>query len=149
MNLSETEITILPKHGDQRGNLSVAEQLKEVPFEIKRCFWMYDVPEGKGRGGHAHKTLKQFVIAMSGSFKIRLVTGKRRRPSFLTVRTRVCSSTREYGQTLRSFPVAQYAWSLPLTCSERRTISANMRNSWIIWLTGRNKQPNNNKVKER
>ena len=73
MNLSETEITILPKHGDQRGNLSVAEQLKEVPFEIKRCFWMYDVPEGKGRGGHAHKTLKQFVIAMSGSFKITLV----------------------------------------------------------------------------
>ena len=83
MNLSETEITILPKHGDQRGNLSVAEQLKEVPFEIKRCFWMYDVPEGKGRGGHAHKTLKQFVIAMSGSFKITLDDGKEKKTFLL------------------------------------------------------------------
>lgn len=83
MNLSETEITKLPKHGDQRGNLSVAEQLKEVPFEIKRCFWMYDVPEGKGRGGHAHKTLKQFVIAMSGSFKITLDDGKEKKTFLL------------------------------------------------------------------
>lgn len=83
MNLSETEITILPKHGDRRGNLSVAEQLKEVPFEIKRCFWMYDVPEGKGRGGHAHKTLKQFVIAMSGSFKITLDDGKEKKTFLL------------------------------------------------------------------
>lgn len=83
MNLSETEITILPKYGDQRGNLSVAEQLKEVPFEIKRCFWMYDVPEGKGRGGHAHKTLKQFVIAMSGSFKITLDDGKEKKTFLL------------------------------------------------------------------
>ena len=83
MNLSETEITILPKHGDQRGNLSVAEQLKEVPFEIKRCFWKYDVPEGKGRGGHAHKTLKQFVIAMSGSFKITLDDGKEKKTFLL------------------------------------------------------------------
>ena len=83
MNLSETEITILPKHGDLRGNLSVAEQLKEVPFEIKRCFWMYDVPEGKGRGGHAHKTLKQFVIAMSGSFKITLDDGKEKKTFLL------------------------------------------------------------------
>lgn len=83
MNLSETEITILPKHGDQRGNLSVAEQLKEVPFEIKRCFWMYDVPEGKGRGGHAHKTLRQFVIAMSGSFKITLDDGKEKKTFLL------------------------------------------------------------------
>lgn len=76
MKLSETEITILPKHGDQRGTLCVAEQQKDVPFGIKRCFWMYGVPEGKGRGGHAHKTLQQFVIPMSGSFEITLDDGK-------------------------------------------------------------------------
>lgn len=83
MKLSEIEITQLPKHGDHRGNLSVAEQLKDVPFEIKRCFWMYDVPEGKGRGGHAHKTLQQFVIPMNGSFKITLDDGREKKTFFL------------------------------------------------------------------
>ncbi len=62
---------------DPRGSLSVAEQFKEVPFEIKRCFWMYGVPEGQGRGGHAHKTLKQFVIALNGSFRITLDNGRK------------------------------------------------------------------------
>lgn len=57
---------------DKRGSLSVVEEFKEVPFKIKRCFWMYGVPEGYGRGGHAHKTLKQFVIAVSGSFRVTL-----------------------------------------------------------------------------
>lgn len=83
MKLLDIEITRLPKFGDQRGNLSVAEQLKEVPFEIKRCFWMYGVPEGKGRGGHAHKTLKQFVIPMNGSFKITLFDGESKKTFLL------------------------------------------------------------------
>lgn len=75
MNISDTEITKLPHYGDQRGTLCVAQQLEQVPFEIKRCFWMYGVPEGKGRGGHAHKTLLQFVIPISGSFDITLDNG--------------------------------------------------------------------------
>ncbi len=83
MKLSETEITSLSKHGDQRGTLCVAEQLKEVPFEIKRCFWMYGVPEGKGRGGHAHKTLQQFVIPMNGSFYITLDDGNEKKTFLL------------------------------------------------------------------
>lgn len=83
MKVSEVEITKLPKYGDNRGNLSVAEQQKDVPFEIKRCFWMYGVPEGKGRGGHAHKTLQQFVIPMNGSFEITLDDGKETRTFLL------------------------------------------------------------------
>ncbi len=83
MKVSEVEITKLPKYGDQRGTLCVAEQLKEVPFEIKRCFWMYGVPEGKGRGGHAHKKLQQFVIPMSGSFEITLDDGKEKKTFLL------------------------------------------------------------------
>ena len=83
MKVSETEITKLSTHGDQRGTLCVAEQQKEVPFEIKRCFWMYGVPEGKGRGGHAHKTLQQFVIPMNGSFEITLDDGNEKKTFLL------------------------------------------------------------------
>lgn len=70
------QLISLPKIVDPRGNLTVAEQMKEVPFEIKRCFWMYGVPNGKGRGGHAHKTLRQFVVSMCGRFRVTLDYGK-------------------------------------------------------------------------
>ena len=68
----------LPKITDPRGNLTVAEQLKDVPFEIKRAYWVYDVPGGESRGGHAHKRLKQLVVALSGSFHVTLDDGSRR-----------------------------------------------------------------------
>ena len=70
------QLISLPKIVDPRGNLTVAEQMKEVPFEIKRSFWMYGVPKGKGRGGHAHKTLRQFVVSMCGRFSVTLDNGK-------------------------------------------------------------------------
>lgn len=59
-----------------RGNLTVVEQLNEVPFEVKRVYWTYDVPSGESRGGHAHKQLKQLIVAMSGSFTVNLDDGK-------------------------------------------------------------------------
>ena len=65
----------LPRITDPRGNLTVAEQMKEVPFEIKRVYWTYDVPGGESRGGHAHKQLHQLIIAMSGSFIVNLDNG--------------------------------------------------------------------------
>ena len=64
----------LPKIVDPRGNLTVAEQIDNVPFEIKRVYWVYDVPAGESRGGHAHKRLKQLIVAVSGSFHERLTT---------------------------------------------------------------------------
>ncbi len=70
------KIIELPKITDPRGNLTVAEQMKNVPFEIKRVYWTYDVPGGESRGGHAHKDLYQLVVAMSGSFIVTLDNGK-------------------------------------------------------------------------
>lgn len=69
-------IVKLPKIIDPtRGNLTVVEQQKEVPFEVKRVYWTYDVPSGESRGGHAHKCLQQLIVAMSGSFIVNLDDG--------------------------------------------------------------------------
>ncbi len=68
----------LPKIGDERGNLSIIEQLKQVPFEIKRVYWIYDVPGGLDRGEHAYKKNQEFIVALSGSFDVVLDDGKER-----------------------------------------------------------------------
>lgn len=69
----------LPKIVDPRGNLTVAEQMKNVPFDVKRVYWTYDVPGGESRGGHAHKECVEFIIAVSGSFTVTLDDGKGQR----------------------------------------------------------------------
>lgn len=65
----------LPKISDPRGNLSFVESQRHVPFEIKRIFYLYDVPTGADRGAHAHKTLHQFLICLSGSFDVAIDDG--------------------------------------------------------------------------
>ena len=70
------EIIELPKIYDPRGNLTVAEQMKNVPFGVKRVYWTYDVPSGESRGGHAHKECRELIIAVSGSFTVTLDNGK-------------------------------------------------------------------------
>lgn len=72
----DAKIVTLPKHTDPRGNLSFAENIKQVPFEIKRSYWIYDVPGGEARGGHAYKNNQEFIIALSGSFDVILDDGK-------------------------------------------------------------------------
>ena len=57
---------------DNRGNLSVIEEIKDVPFAIKRAYWIYDVPGGEDRGGHAYRRNKEFIVALSGSFDVLL-----------------------------------------------------------------------------
>ena len=69
----------LPKIVDPRGNLTVAEQMKNVPFDVKRVYWTYDVPGGESRGGHAHNECVEFIIAVSGSFTVTLDDGKGQR----------------------------------------------------------------------
>jgi hypothetical protein len=66
----------LPKIVDPRGNLTVAEQMKNVPFGIARVYWTYDIPSGERRGGHAHRTCEEIIIAVSGSFDVMLDDGK-------------------------------------------------------------------------
>lgn len=67
-----------PKIADPRGNLTFVEGGRHVPFEIQRVYYLYDVPGGAERGGHAHKKLEQVVIAMSGSFDMLVDDGERR-----------------------------------------------------------------------
>lgn len=72
----EAKIIDLVKIVDPRGNLTVAEGCKDVPFDVKRVYWVYDVPAGENRGGHAHKQCQEFIIALSGSFHVTLDNGR-------------------------------------------------------------------------
>ena len=65
----------LPKFLDSRGNLSFVEQEKHIPFRIKRTYWLYDVPGGENRGGHAYRENREFIVALSGSFDVILDDG--------------------------------------------------------------------------
>ncbi|MBY0525319.1 MAG: FdtA/QdtA family cupin domain-containing protein [Gemmataceae bacterium] len=75
MGLPGCRFIYLPKITDPRGNLTFIEGANHVPFDIKRVYYLYDVPGGAERGGHAHKELQQFMIAMSGSFDVVLDDG--------------------------------------------------------------------------
>ena len=79
MNLTECRIIDLPKINDPRGNLTFIEGGRHVPFEIKRVYYLYDVPGGAERGGHAHRALHEFIIAMSGSFDVILDDGTQKK----------------------------------------------------------------------
>ena len=70
MTVDDARIIELPKFLDARGNLSFAEQNNHIPFEIKRTYWIYDVPGGEDRGGHAFRENQEFVIALSGAFDV-------------------------------------------------------------------------------
>ena len=72
---SECKIINLPKIADGRGNLSIIEEFKQIPFKIKRSYWIYDVPGGVERGGHAYKENIEFVVALSGSFDVEISNG--------------------------------------------------------------------------
>ena len=73
----------IPHFGDHRGDLSVVEAVKDIPFEVKRVFWNYNVPEGKSRGAHAHKRLRQLLIALNGSFTVKVDDGTEQRSFIL------------------------------------------------------------------
>jgi dTDP-4-dehydrorhamnose 3,5-epimerase-like enzyme len=75
MPLVDCRTIELPKVHDPRGNLTFVEGTRQIPFDIRRVYYLYDVPGGSERGGHAHLALHQFVIAMSGSFDIVLDDG--------------------------------------------------------------------------
>lgn len=75
MKLNGVNIIQLPKNADRRGNLSLIEEIKNIPFKIKRTYWIYDVPGGEVRGGHAYKENQEFIVALSGSFDVILDNG--------------------------------------------------------------------------
>jgi hypothetical protein len=71
------EIIVLPKIVDPRGNLSFFENSNQIPFEIKRSYWIYDVPGGEIRGGHAFKEQNEFIVALSGAFDVIIHNGEK------------------------------------------------------------------------
>ncbi|NNL54782.1 MAG: WxcM-like domain-containing protein [Woeseia sp.] len=75
MSLEKCHIIDLPVIHDRRGNLTFIESQSHVPFDVKRVYYIYDVPGGSERGGHGHRKLEQFIIAMSGSFDVVLDDG--------------------------------------------------------------------------
>ena len=77
--MSQPRIVELPKFLDARGNLSFAQNNTHIPFEIKRTYWLYDVPGGESRGGHAYRETEEFVIALSGSFDVIVDDGKEKK----------------------------------------------------------------------
>lgn len=76
-------IELSQHHSDRKGNISVVENGKTLPFDVKRVYYIYDVPGGESRGAHAHKNLSQFMVAASGSFRVTLDDGRVKRSFFL------------------------------------------------------------------
>lgn len=76
MAIPRAHIISLSKILDERGNLSVIEEMKDIPFEVKRTYWIYDVPGGESRGGHAYRHSEEFIVALSGSFDVHIDNGE-------------------------------------------------------------------------
>ena len=74
-----TVIELDKHHSDRKGNITVVENKEDIPFEMRRTYYLYDVPGGESRGGHAHRELSQLIIAASGSFTVTLDDGKVKR----------------------------------------------------------------------
>lgn len=84
MTVDDCKIIELDKHhSDRRGNLSVVENQKDIPFCVKRVFYLYDVPGGESRGAHAHQVCEQLIVAVSGSFAVTIDDGSGKRSFFL------------------------------------------------------------------
>jgi len=76
MTIEDVKLMELPRINDPRGNLSFIEEEKHIPFKINRAYWIYDVPGGQVRGGHAFKEQHEFIVAISGSFDVVIDNGK-------------------------------------------------------------------------
>lgn len=79
IEIDSCKIVNLPRFLDSRGNLSLVEQLNHIPFEIKRTYWVYDVPGGENRGGHAFRKNDEFIVALSGAFDVIVDDGKKKK----------------------------------------------------------------------
>mgnify|MGYP000386994861 FL=1 len=83
MTVDDVKLIELPKFTDPRGNLSFVEQNNHIPFEIKRTYWIYDVPGGENRGGHAFINTEEFIVALSGGFDVTVDDGSQKKSFML------------------------------------------------------------------
>ena len=79
MKIESAQIIEIPKILDKRGNLSIIEEFKNIPFKIERTYWIYDVPGGESRGGHAYRENEEFIVALSGGFDVVLDDGNNKK----------------------------------------------------------------------
>ncbi|GGE05054.1 sugar 3,4-ketoisomerase [Psychroflexus salis] len=75
-SIDDCKLIKIDQIGDRRGHISVVENNREIPFEIKRVFYLYDIPGGESRGAHAHKECHQVIVAVSGGFQVKMKDGK-------------------------------------------------------------------------
>jgi hypothetical protein len=101
--MNEAKIINLPKIIDQRGNLSFIEEYKHIPFKIKRTYWIYDVPGGESRGGHAYKENEEFIVALSGSFDVIIDSGVTKDIFSLNRSITACTFQKECGGIWKTF----------------------------------------------
>ena len=79
LSIDDVKLIELPKFADPRGSLSFVEQMNHIPFEIMRTYWIYDVPGGEARGGHAFRKNEEFIVALSGAFDVIVDDGKEKK----------------------------------------------------------------------
>lgn len=79
MTINDVKLIELPRFVDPRGNLSFVQEFDQIPFKIQRVYWIYDVPGGERRGGHAFKQTEEFIVAVSGAFDVVVSDGKEKK----------------------------------------------------------------------
>ena len=109
MKMNKPDIINLPKFLDARGNLSFVEQDNHIPFTIRRTYWLYDVPGGECRGGHAYKDNEEFIVALSGSFDVILDSyySVLKKPYFIEMNRKSYKTPYDY-QTRYNFKYKNY-----------------------------------------
>ena len=93
----------LQKIIDPRGNLTVVQSATDIPFPIQRVYWLYDVPSGESRGGHAHKHCKEMIVALSGSFHVTLNDGKEQKTYLMSLPNQALMVDADIWRTLDDF----------------------------------------------
>ena len=119
MTIEDIKLVVLPKISDPRGNLSFAEQNSHIPFEIKRTYWIYDVPGGESRGGHAYKVTDEFIIAISGGFDVVVDDGKEKKTFTLNRSYYGLFIPRGLWRTIENFSTNSLALEFASTCYDR------------------------------
>lgn len=121
---------VFQPHGDDRGQLVALEEFKDIPFRIKRVYYMYDTAEGVTRGKHAHKSLQQILICIHGSCKILLDNGKEKKLFLSRSHTKAYMSLMPCGERCMISLQMRYLWSLLQNYMMNQTILGIMMSFW-------------------
>lgn len=134
ITVSDAKIIGLPKIEDPRGNLSFIEQLRQIPFEIRRTYWIYDVPGGKDRGSHAYKENEEFIVALSGSFDVELDDGLQKKVFSLNRSYNGLFVPKGLWRTMKNFSTNSLALVLASTMFDEKDYIRDYQ-AFIAWKT--------------